>query len=198
MGYSVILDVLGSMIIGGFFLLTLFRFNENTTHNSYSYNGEVIVQENLVATIETLEYDLRKIGYCDDPIKLPNPSRAILYADTSEIKYLTDTQFNGNIDTVRYFLGPSSELSNTPNPNDRLLYVSVNGEAKSVNLGVTEFKLKFYDALGYELTPPLSVPTGISSMQVDIKVENIAAYDNDYRFAFWRQIRLASRNLDGR
>jgi hypothetical protein len=35
-------------------------------------------------------------------------------------------------------------------------------------------------------------------MQIDIRVENVAAYDEEYRYAFWRQIRLASRNLDNR
>ncbi|MGE5621332.1 MAG: hypothetical protein ACM3U0_02030 [archaeon] len=198
MGFAVLIDILGSIIVGGFFLLTLLRFNENTTHNSYAYNGEVIVQENLVATIETLEYDLRKIGFCDDPLKLPQPSRSILYADSTTIKYLTDTQVSGNLDTIIYYLGPASELESTPNPNDRLLYKSVNGVPKSVNLGVTEFKMRYFDALGYELTPPLSVPTGISSMQVDVKVENTTAYAEDYRYAFWRQIRLASRNIEDR
>lgn len=198
MGFAALIDLLGSILVGGFLLLTLFRFNENTTHNSYSYNGEVIVQENLVATIECLEYDLRKIGYCENPVKLTNPAKAILYADTVQIKYLSDTQLNGNLDTVRYYLGDTSELSATPNPYDKLLYRAVNGVAKSVNLGVTQFKLKYYDALGIELIPPLSAPTGISSMQIDIKVENTAAYNADYQYAFWRQIRLVSRNLDGR
>lgn len=195
MGYSVLIDILGSMIIGGLFLLTLLRFNENTTQNTYAFNGEVIVQENLTATVESLEYDLRKIGYCENPSEMPLPFKAILYADSSEIKYLSDTQLNGTLDTVRYFLGPAAELSGTTNPHDRFLYRSVNGAARSVNLGVTEFKIKYFGSLGQVLTPPLSVPTGIAFMQIDLKVEDVEAYNNDYRTAFYRQIRVASRNL---
>lgn len=195
MGYSVLIDILGSMIIGGLFLLTLLRFNENTTQNTYAFNGEVIVQENLTATVESLEYDIKKIGYCEDPSKIPQPFKAILYADSTEIKYLSDTQLSGNLDTVRYFLGPASELSQTTNPYDRLLYRSVNGEASGVNLGVTMFKIKYFDSMGKVLTPPLSAPTGIAYMQIDIKVENSEAYNNDYHTAFYRQIRVASRNL---
>lgn len=195
MGYSVLIDILGSMIVGGLFLLTLLRFNENTTQNTYAFNGEVIVQENLTATVESLEYDLRKIGYCEDASKIPQPFKAILYADSAEIKYLSDTQLSGNLDEVRYYLGPASELSETTNPNDKLLYRSVNGEASSVNLGVTMFKIKYYDSMGHVLTPPLSFPTGIAFMQIDIKVENSEAYDNDYRNAFYRQIKVVSRNL---
>lgn len=198
MGYAVLIDVLGSMVIGGFLLLTLIRFNDNATHNTYSYSGELTIQENLVATIGVLEYDLRKIGYCEAPLNIPNPAKAILYADTARITYLTDIDFNGTVDTLSYYLGPASELSGTPNPNDRLLYRSVNGQPQGVNLGVTEFKLKYFDALGLEITPPVSAPTGISLMQVDVKVENIAAYDSDYHYVYWRQIRLASRNLTNR
>ncbi len=198
MGFAVLIDVLGSMIIGGFLLLTLFRFNDNATHNTYTYSGELTIQENMVATIEVLEYDFKKIGYCENPFGIPNPARAIVYADTAEIKFLTDTDFDGDVDTMHYYLGDTSELSGTPNPNDRLLYRSINGDSKGVNLGVTEFKMKFYDVLGFEIPTPRSAPTGISSMQVDIKVENTAAYDEDYHYAYWRQIRLSARNLTNR
>lgn len=198
MGFAVIIDLLGSIIIGGMLMVTLMNLNGNATENTYAYTGELVVQEYMVGTIEALEYDLKKIGYCEDPSKLPNPAKTILFADTSEIKFLTDTEFDGDVDTVRIYLGSTSELNMTPNPNDRMLYRSVNSVSKSVNLGVTQFKIKYFDAIGYELTTPLYVPTGIASMQIDIRVENTAAYNEDYKNAYWRQIRLASRNLNNR
>ncbi|MGE5679670.1 MAG: hypothetical protein ACM34K_02205 [Bacillota bacterium] len=198
MGFAVIIDLLGSIIIGGMLMVTLMNLNGNATENTYAYTGELVVQEYMVGTIEALEYDLKKIGYCEDPSKLPNPAKTILFADTSEIKFLTDTEFDGDVDTVRVYLGSTSELNMTPNPNDRMLYRSVNSVSKSVNLGVTQFKIKYFDAIGYELTTPLYVPTGIASMQIDIRVENTAAYNEDYKNAYWRQIRLASRNLNNR
>ncbi len=94
MGTSVILDIMGSMIIGGILLLTLFRMNDNATKNTYNFSGELIVQQNLVTTVEVLEYDFRKIGYCEDPFEFPHPEKdAILYADTSEIRFLTDLMY---------------------------------------------------------------------------------------------------------
>ena len=78
MGVSTILDIVGSMIVGGILLLTLFRMNSNATQNTYNFSGELTVQENLVTTVEVLEYDFRKIGYCENPFNIPNPSRAIL------------------------------------------------------------------------------------------------------------------------
>jgi hypothetical protein len=32
-------------------------------------------------------------------------------------------------------------------------------------------------------------------MQIDITVEDVAAYDEKYQTIFWRQIRMAARNL---
>jgi type II secretory pathway component PulJ len=199
MGFLTIIDVIGSTIIGGFLLLILFRLNDNATQNTYNFSGELTVQENLVATIEVLEYDFRKIGYCKNPINLPNPVRTIIYADTSDIRFLTDENFDGTVDTIRYYLGPASGLPETPNPRDRMLYRVTNGIPKGVNLGVTQFKITYFNAIEQVIpTPITSVPTGIQSMQIDISVENVAAYNEEYRYAFWRQIRLASRNLGNR
>jgi hypothetical protein len=199
MGTATIIDIVGSVIIGGVLLITLIKVNDNVTRNTYGFSGELVVQENLVTSVEVLEYDFRKIGYCEDPFAIPNATRAILYADSTDITYLTDVEFDGIPDTMRYYLGPPAELSGTPNPNDRMLYQEINGNRTGVNLGITLFKIKYFGALGEELSLPRTFPpTGIFSMQIDIRIENTAAYDNDYRYVFWRQIRLASRNLENR
>lgn len=223
MGIVVILDVLGSMIVGGILLLILFRMNDSATRNTYNFSGELIVQENLVATVEVIEYDFRKIGYCEDPLKLPHPEvNAILYADTNRIKFLTDLlttsyddpdpEGDGNLDTLEYILN-SADISGTPNPNDRMLYRVVNGNPTGVNLGLTYFRIRYFrDSLTASGSTTLAeilpvdlpkihnpgTPTGITALQIDIQVENTASYDaadNPYRQAFWRQIRLSSRNL---
>jgi hypothetical protein len=222
MGVSVILDIVGSIIIGGILLLTLFRMNDNATRNTYNFSGELIVQQSLVTSVEVLEYDFRKIGYCEDPSQLPHPEQdAILFADTSKIIFLTDIMVppyddphgDGILDTLEYYLGPASQLTGTPNPNDRILYRVVNGIPNGVNLGITKFKIRYFTdsllASGSttlaEISPadlPISyvpgTPTGITALQIDIQVENTASYDaanNPFRQAFWRQIRLSSRNI---
>lgn len=197
MGIASIIDTLGSIAIGGFLLLTLFRMNSASSENTYHYTGELTVQENMVSIVKLLEHDFRKIGYCEDPLKI-FPSKAILIADTSDITFLTDVDYDGELDQVRYYLGEKSELAETPNPDDRMLYRSVNGNPIAANLGVTRFKMTFYGYVGTPLPTPLAAPTGIFSMQIDIRVENTAAFDNEYRYAYWRQVRLSSRNIYNR
>ncbi len=100
---------------------------------------------------------------------------------------------------MHYYLGPASELLNTPNPRDRILYRVVNSEVPvGVNLGVTQFNLTFFDVLGNLINFPIAVPGEIYTMQIDITVEDVAAYDEKYSTAFWRQIRLVAKNLRNR
>ena len=202
MGFSVIIDLIGSTIIGGFLLLLLFRLNDATVENNYVYGGEAIAQSNMVEVVQLVEHDFRKIGYCKDWDKIPDPSKSIISASLNSIKFLTDEDNDGNIDTIYYYLGSTDELNKTPNPNDRMLYRVLNSNPPiGANLGVTQFD--YYDALGNQLTFPITVPSAIYTMQINIKVEDVYGYDrkNDeetYASAFWRQVRLASRNLKNR
>ncbi len=206
MGYSTLIDIIGSTIIGGLLLLILLRMNATAVQNNYNYSGERIVQQNIVEVVSLIEYDFRKIGYCNDWTKIPDETLAIIKADTSSISFLTDIPTSsdpygdGVVDTLKYYLGPTSELTATPNPNDRILYRVINNNpAAGSNLGVTQFKLTYFDANGNKIVNmPSNPPFGIASIQVDVAVENPAAYGGDYgtdKKAIWRQIRLASRNF---
>lgn len=206
MGFSSLLDILGSTIIGGLLLMILMRMNATSVENNYLYSGEQIVQQNIVEIVKLLEYDFRKIGYCSVWSNIPDPAKAIIRADSSSITFLTDIVTStypygdGVVDTLKYYLSAKSVLSSTPNPNDMILYRLINHAAVAgSNLGVTQFKLTYFDANGAKITTmPASPPLGIASIQIDISVENPAAYGNDYstdKKVMWRQIRLATRNF---
>jgi len=206
MGFSSIIDILGSMLIGGFLLLILLRLNDSAVQNVYVNTGELIVQQNLLETIDLIEYDFKKIGYCKVWANLPDPSKSILLATKHSIKFLTDIAApptypggDGVVDTIYYYVGATSALSGTPNPRDMMLYRVVNSEtAKSANLGVTQFDIKYFNALGDSLTFPISVPSSVYTMQISVTVENTQAYGEKYSTVFWRQLRLAARNLRNR
>ena len=199
MGFSSLLDILGSTIMGGILMLIIFRLNDAAAENTYNNSGELISQQNIATVVQTLETDFRKIGFCKDWEKIPIPSQAIIMADSNKIKFLTDVQADGKVDTMYYYIGSTLELLTTPNPRDRFLYRVINDEFPAqVNLGVTEFSLIYFDVLGDTLNFPITVPGAIHSMQINIAVENSAAYDNRYSSVFWRQIRLAAQNLKNR
>ena len=205
MGFSTIIDIVGSIIIGGTLMLILWRLNDAATENTYNYSGELSLQQNLATVAMVIEYDFRKIGYCKDWNKIPDPTKSIVLADSNKIKFLTDVatpsdpEGDGIVDTMYYYLGPASELTATENPRDRMLYRVVNSETPiGSNMGVTQFKMVYFNALGDTIGFPITVPGEIASMEINVTVENIAAYDQKYSSAFWRQIRLVARNLRNR
>lgn len=199
MGSNVILDIVGSILVGGLVLLMMFRLNAQATSNLYNNSSELNIQLAMTSVVHVMENDFRKIGYCKDWNEISDPTQAIIYADTSNIKFLTDVDNDGNVDTLSYYLGPTSELSNTANPRDRLLYRVVNSETpKSSDVGITVFKLTYFDALGNLLSTPVNPPGLIHTIQIDIQVENSEPIDSVYTTAFWRQIKLSSKNLQNR
>jgi hypothetical protein len=199
MGFNVILDLLGSSIIAGILMLNLAQINGSAVENTYMGTGELIAQQNLSTIVQVLENDFRRIGYCADWQKIPIPTQAIISADSCGIKYLTDVDSDGDVDSMYYYLGPTSELLNTPNPRDKLLYRVVNNEVPvAVNLGVTQFNLIYFDVLGNLIDFPVDIPGEIYTMQIDLTVEDVSAYNEQYSSAFWRQIRLVAKNLRNR
>ena len=199
MGFATIFDIMGSIIIGGILMMITWRLSDAATEKTYNNSGELSLQQNLTTVAQILETDFRNVGFCADYNKFPDPSKAIVYGDESSITFLADVDLDTNMDSIRYYLGPTSELTATPNPRDRLLYRVVNNETPlSSNLGVTQFRLVFFDALGDTLPPPITTPGIISSLEINLAVENVAAYDTAYTGAFWRQIRLVARNIRNR
>lgn len=199
MGTNVILDIIGSVIIGGVLLITLFRMSDRATESTYSKTGDLTVQQNIAAVVRVLENDFRKIGYCADWKKIPNPAKSIIMADVNQIKFLTDVDRDGNVDTMYYYTGSTSELIYTANPRDIFLYRVVNSEKPAkVNLGVTHFSLKYFDVNKDIINPPIAAFGGIYTIQIDVAVEDVEAYNQKYNQVFWRQLRLVARNLKNR
>lgn len=200
MGYTTILDIIGAMVIGGILLLTLFRINDNTVQNFFYYNADFILQRDLVDIIMIVEGDLRRIGYCADPDNLIPPNRTILRADSNAIAFVTDLHKTGILDTVEYRTGTPDDLTGTPNPRDIPLYRIINNatQSRSVTGVVTEFDLVYFSALGDTLPFPIVNPGQIATMELSIKVENAAAINQNFSNAYWRQVRLASKNLNSR
>ncbi|MCW9064997.1 MAG: hypothetical protein OQJ93_10250 [Ignavibacteriaceae bacterium] len=205
MGFTTLFDIVGSMIIGGILMMMVWRLSDANTEKTYNNNGELTVQQNLLVLAEMIEFDFRKIGYCNnwnavmDPrTKQPfNSSQAIIYADETSMTFYTDLYpYDGFLDSVSYYLGPVSECSSTPNPRDRILYRVENGnQPKASNLGVTGFRMVYFDVNDDSIPYPVLTRGLIKSIEINIQVENVAAYDEKYSNAFWKQLRLASRNV---
>ncbi len=200
MGSSTLIDIVSSMLISGFLLVTALQMDEKAVQNTYYSETNLTVQQNLTSLVQNLEYDFRKMGYCADPNLQPKTYMYLVQGDTSSISFVADLNNVGVLDTVKYYLG--GHVPGCPNPHVKMLYRQVDSDpAVGSNLGVTEFYLKYLDSFGQELPVPFTAPSQVQMVEITIRVEPAAAYDDttySQNFALWRQTRLISRNLKNR
>jgi hypothetical protein len=193
---SIVLDLIGSVVIASFVILIGLRLNQTISGTADAAKADVNVQESMVDIVRSIEYDFRKIGY-----NVPETSAAILDTGSSYIKFQADIDRDGTIDIVEWYTGPV--LTSFPNPRTRVLYRRVNyGTPVGAALGVTNFRLKYMDQDG---NPPISFKS-IWIIETTLQVESpyrvqdqvnpdLSYEEMGYSVAFWRQTRLASRNL---
>ena len=192
------LDIIGSIVIASFVILIGLRLNATIAGSADASMASLNVQESMAELVRTLEYDFRKIGY-----EVPDPKMSIAIADTSHLKFYANMDRAGGLDSVEWFVGPP--LTTLPNPKVRVLYRRYNEEQAggAAGLGVTEFKMKYFNASGTEIAPlDAAHYSQIWVIEVSLKVESpykvqdaVNTDVSDYAAAYWRQTRLASRNL---
>ncbi|MGE5314170.1 MAG: hypothetical protein ACM3Q4_05715 [Acidobacteriota bacterium] len=214
MGTQTIIDIIASTVVFGSLMLMTLRMNTAQSEMMQAARADLMVQQAVVEVSHLIEYDFRKIGYCRNASQILN--YAIITADSNRIVFRTDVDNNGSVDTMRYYLGTTAELAETPNPRDRILYRVINHDTpKGANLGVTVFDLRYYDQARKLMPFPITgaALNTIKEIQITVQVENIIApalsgnsafsgytdpYASQYSGAYWRQVRLSSRNLSKR
>ncbi len=193
---SVVLDVLMSTMVAAFVLLQGLRLNFMVIDNRDAATAQTNVQQSLVDAVAYIESDFRRIGY-----GLTDPKLAIAIADSDRIRFRADIDLDGDIDSVQWRLGPPLGL--TGNPNIRHLFRKVNNGAEEPTAnGVTNFKLKYLTVDGAP-TSTLSqvwIIETILAVESPYKTRDQVKMDETYEemgyaTSFWKQTRLATRNI---
>jgi len=134
-----LLDVIGSSIIGGIMYLLLFQVNSQISMTSIEILQSTFSSRNTVDAVTVLEYDLNKLGY-------RVAGDFITAAEENKIEFWSDINNEDSTVKVLYFLGDSTEVSGTINPNDRPLYRRVaDGDTQMVSV-VRDFKITYLDS----------------------------------------------------
>jgi hypothetical protein len=201
---SSLMDVIYSMIFGGTMFIIVLNANDIAAENQSTYHGDMMVQQMLTSTAQLIEGEFRNMGF-----GVSENTSTVKAADTSSIAFLCDLGRDGGlIDTIRYSIGPTSELSATQNELDRNLYRSVNGGQRAIVGIVTTFRLQFFTRDGDLLPSPVPSDrlTEIHVVEVTMEVQNSNALARNsvqvqegersalYSSSLWQQTRLASQN----
>jgi hypothetical protein len=180
------IDIIGAAVIVGIIMLAIFGLNVNLSQANYNKLFTLTTQMNTVTLAEIMEFDMVKIGY-----HVPNAkSVAVLAAKSDSIVFQADLNNTGTINTVKYYLGPTSALSYTKNPNDRVIYRVQDGVVSPMYVGLTSLSITYYNSDGNVTTRPDSV----RSMFVQFTIQSPSPVDTSYSTAFWEK-RISPKNL---
>ncbi len=182
------LQLLGSIVIGGIFLLGLLTFHGGVMAYFHRSGFELVTQETMSSLTEVVEHDFRHMGG-----GLVTPALAIVAYDTTDITFLGDIDVDGDVDTVRYYVSAPSAAAAaaTPNPNDIILFRIVNGgETIGDPAGVTDFRVDLLDERG----DPTDDRWAVRSLRLRLRFESLYPYDGQYVPVFWER-RITPMNL---
>jgi hypothetical protein len=190
MGY--LLDIVGSFIIAGMVVMILLAVNINNSASSSVILFTTLEQREVTDVSELVEYDFYKLGY-----RISDEKIAI--ADSNEIKFYSDINNDTEIDSVHYYVGYTTDLSYTSNPDDKPLYRQRNyQDSLFAEIPVVDFNLSYYDSIGNALDySSLTSSAGrnlIKSIKIKITVESDELYADEYRTSEWKK-KISPKNL---
>jgi hypothetical protein len=191
---SVMLDLIGSVIIGAYVLLMGIRLNSNIGEHVQLSVVTLNLQEGLVDAVQTMESDFRKIGY-----GTIDPRTALEVTQPHHIRFKADINRDGYIERIDWAWEMKVSASGDTTTE---LTRRVSGEpAMMVLSDVPLFRLEYLTEAG---APADTTAKGqIQVIQTALKVRSpyavpdvLAGSDSSKAVeGFWRQTRLVSRNL---
>ena len=181
---NILLDLMGSTIIGALIVSMLINFNMYQSNSIISSDSELQLQQNAKTLAEILNHDFRKIGYGYD-------NTAFVEADSERISFYSDLNRDGTAELVTFMLGDTTEVPGTTNPRDRILYRIVdNDTSKGPSLGLTKTKFSYFNGTKV----PTTTLSEIQYVKAELWVETVEMVNDGYPFTYWELI-INPRNL---
>jgi hypothetical protein len=189
MGFHVLIDIVGSAILGGILLVTLMNMKSANVQNNYKYSDRQTLQYSLVSFTEMVDNDLKQIGYANDssysnPIITATPTQLVF---STSIKPDAVHNPDGNKDQISYVYTDLD--TRTANPSDTMLTRTVTSSDVNFNqseatitpiLGLVSFRFTYKNSAGtiVNLTSGSSQldRNSIYSIQLDITMQSTGVY----------------------
>jgi hypothetical protein len=164
-------DVLSSMVISGVVLLMIVTFNGTIVEHAGAQTVTVMAQSNMTTLADMMQYEMKKMGYL---VSLGADS-AIAYADSTTITFKGAMSYDGAVDIITYKFEPT--ISPNPNKKTHVLRKTVNGTTQLINLGITSFRITYFDSIGTQfISYPVALPHRIKSIKLAVNVESLSPY----------------------
>jgi hypothetical protein len=143
---NMIIDILGMMIIRASIVAIILNLMINLHEALFKQTERIYLSEAITAAQQTISADLKLAGY-------NSSDKRFLIARTNEMSIRADIDNSGSVDSVRYYLNPSSG-------SNKVLYRIVNGTGPiQVARNVDTFYVRYYTSSGgvASASPPTNV-----------------------------------------
>jgi hypothetical protein len=181
---AAMMDLMTSFFFGALILLVGLKVEVYMGEYQRQNTTDLNAQRNCVEIGKIVEYDLFKAGYHDTPWS------AMLLADTAAVKFRTDLDDDGVIDSVYYYTAPRTSTPALLNRNQILLYRKVNNQSPvTMDLGITRFNIKYYDSTGTVTAVKKNIKSIKISIDVQGNLQSVSAGGRDtvYNTVHWQQ-----------
>lgn len=163
--------LIASYIIGGILIISIISMNNSVSNSASEITLSQSTREKLTNIAETIAGDIQKIGFnrtnkTSDMIKNALDHKIMFYSNI-------DNSTDNSVELITWEL-TKTPIASTANPDDYVLMRTVedlssgNVDKTSIELGVTNFKIAYYDDYGKPISDSLATP--VSSTKIpDIK-----------------------------
>ena len=181
------ISLVGAILIGGLMLVSFNNFNLGFTddYNDILQSSETSNDMNFIIAI--ISDDFNRIGL---DVKKQNDS--IISFSTNKIVFKGDIDNDGDLERVTYCTSDTTDLDNTLNPGDKILYRNIDDEEEiPLVYGLRTFELTGFDLPDGNVT---NNPKSIRTIGISIELQSSFPVNDKYNRNFW-QTRLSPPNL---
>ncbi len=175
---GVMFDIIGSILVRTAIVLIILRMNVSLNTMATEAIAHSTIQQELAILRSVMSTDFDYAGY-NVPV-----GTAFVDAKEDKITFKGDLNNDGTAETIAYYYGSKTELSNTPNPEDRKLYRQIgSGTPLNVANGITKCVFTYYNNSGVATT----TKSEIKSFSISVTMQDGAPIDNRYPSTYWEQ-----------
>jgi len=197
---STMLDMVGAAILFGVLILAVGRVQGNLNSTMYQNTFNLNTQGEAVLMARIIEYELAKAGYGVSGNK-------ISVADSTRIAFQGAMRYGGAVDSISYYTGIADSTTMNPYDFKFVRYARSAGSALSQRVGMTYFRLFYYDTTNTMMSTPVTGSSNLAairSIRVKFRVESLepitsavtgdTSYNARYNAVSWEKL-IYPRNL---
>ncbi|HKK46728.1 MAG TPA: hypothetical protein VJ964_14475 [Balneolaceae bacterium] len=157
-----------SYLIAGIILLAMLSMNMSVSHSSNEITLSQVTRERATTISDMMTNDMLKMGYN----RKSKTSPILTTANNNKIEFRSniDNSTDNSVEIVTWEF-TSSAITNTTNPNDRLLLRTIRDASTgsiisqdSIKSGVIKFQFSYYNDYGKPRSDSMSTPVSASNL----------------------------------